>query len=36
MNDKLWQSHFSEFVGTADKVIKQLIDAAIVVNLPAR
>jgi CRP/FNR family transcriptional regulator len=36
MNDKLWQSHFPEFVGTADKVIKQLMDAAIVVNLPAR
>lgn len=36
MNDKLWQSHFPEFVGAADKVIKQLMDAAIVVNLPAR
>lgn len=36
MNDKLWKSHFPEFVGTTDKVIKQLMDAAIVVNLPAR
>lgn len=36
MNDKLWKSHFPEFVGAADKIIKQLMDAAIVVNLPAR
>jgi CRP/FNR family transcriptional regulator len=36
MNDKLWQSHFPEFFGATDKVIKQLMDAAIVVNLSAR
>ena len=36
MNDKLWQSHFPEFFSTTDKVIKQLMDAAIVVNLSAR
>lgn len=36
MKEKLWKSHFPEFVGSTDKVIKQLMEAAILVNLPPR
>jgi CRP/FNR family transcriptional regulator len=36
MNEKLWKLHFPEFIGSVDKVIKQLMDSAVLVNLPAR
>ncbi|WP_446812237.1 Crp/Fnr family transcriptional regulator (plasmid) [Methylomonas sp. 2BW1-5-20] len=36
MNEKLWKLHFPAFIGSTDKVIKQLMDSAVLVNLPAR
>ncbi len=36
MNEKLWKSHFPEFVGSNDNVVRQLMDSAVVVNLPPR
>ena len=36
MKEKLWKSHFPEFVGSTDKVIRQLMDAAMIVKLPPR
>jgi len=31
----LWQQHFPEFVGQDDKVVKQLMESAVLVKLPA-
>lgn len=36
MNEKLWKLHFPEFVGSNDNVVRQLMDSAVVVNLPPR
>ncbi|MBD9356005.1 Crp/Fnr family transcriptional regulator [Methylomonas albis] len=36
MNEKLWKLHFPEFMGSNDNVIRQLMDAAVVVDLPSR
>jgi CRP/FNR family transcriptional regulator len=36
MHETLWKLHFPEFIASNDKVIKQLMDAAIMVTLPAR
>ncbi|MDD4913420.1 MAG: Crp/Fnr family transcriptional regulator [Methylococcales bacterium] len=35
MNESLWKKHFPEFQGVDDNVLRQLMDAAMVVNLPA-
>ena len=35
MNESLWKKHFPEFLGSQDKVLSQLMDAAILVNIPA-
>ena len=35
MNETLWKMHFPEFLGSNDKVLDQLMDAAILVNIPA-
>ncbi|MGY6275009.1 Crp/Fnr family transcriptional regulator [Methylomonas sp. MgM2] len=31
----LWQQHFPEFVGQDDKVVKQLMESAVLIKLPA-
>lgn len=36
MKGELWKLHFPEFVGSTDKVIRQLMDAAMMVKLPPR
>lgn len=36
MNAKLWKLHFPEFVGCTDNAVRQLMDAAMVVNIPAK
>ena len=35
MNESLWKQHFPEFLGSNDKVLGQLMDAAILVKIPA-
>lgn len=35
MNESLWKMHFPEFLGSNDKVLSQLMDAAMLVKLPA-
>ena len=35
MNESLWKSHFPEFLSSNDKVVTQLMDAAILVKIPA-
>lgn len=36
MNEKLWKQHFPAFLHAEDEVVKQLMDAAVVVKLPPR
>jgi len=36
MNEKLWKLHFPEFAGSNDNVVRQLMDSAVLVNLPSR
>lgn len=35
MHESLWKTHFPEFPASEDKVIKQLMTAAVIVHLPA-
>lgn len=35
MHEKLWKSYFPEFIASQDKAIRQLMDSAFIVNLPA-
>jgi CRP/FNR family transcriptional regulator len=36
MNEKLWKLHFPEFAGNNDNVVRQLMNSAIVINIPPR
>lgn len=35
MNESLWKQHFPKFLGSNDKVLSQLMDAAILIKIPA-
>ncbi|MGD0960102.1 MAG: Crp/Fnr family transcriptional regulator [Methylomonas sp.] len=35
MNETLWKQHFPEFLASNDKVLGQLMDAAMLMNIPA-